>query len=295
MDIVKEENGRTFILPTKEIESPYSPLSTRIISFLARKSSYPKEIAKALKEDEQKIYYHVRKLEKSGIIRISRKQDIGGAVAKFYSLTKPSFFMKFSEFEEGRKVPSGNAFLEPFITDGKVNCRIVVGSPDPHGPEKARARDAYYAIDLALFLGSFVHQASAAASLDVDMKGDDLKNNLILIGGIVTNRISKLINEKLPVRFDASKNIYSSLSRRTYKSDDAGIIVKIPNPFDKSKCVLLLAGKRHSGTRAAILALLKRLDKIQEGNRCRKEISAKVVEGLDTDYDGIVDDVKILE
>ncbi len=295
MQIVKEENGRTLLLPTKEIESPYSPLSTKIISFLARKSSYPKEIAKALKEDAQKIYYHVRKLEKTGIIKLQRKEDIGGAVAKFYSLAKPSFFVKFAEFEEGSKVPLRNAFLEPFITDGKINCRIVVGSPDPHGPEKARARDAYYAIDLALFLGSFVHQASAAASLDVDMKSEDLKNNLILIGGVVTNKVSKIINEKMSIRFDSSRNIYSSLSKRTYKSDDAGIVVKMPNPFDKSKCVLLLAGKRHSGTRAAILAVVKKLGEITKGNRYRKETNAKVVEGLDADYDGIVDDVKILE
>ena len=292
MHVIKEENGKTFLLPTKEIESPYSPLSTKIISFIAKKSSYPKEIAKALKENEQKIYYHVRNLEKHGIIKLLRKEYIGGAVAKFYSLSKPSFFMKFADFEEGSRVPQANRFIEPFVSDGKINCRIVVGSPDPHGPDKARARDAYYAIDLALFLGSLAHKASPAVSLDVEMKSEDLKNNLIVIGGIVTNKVSKLINGRLPIRFDSSKNIYSSLSRKTYRSEDAGLIVKMRNPFDKSKSILLLAGKKHSGTRAAILAIVSRLDEMQKGSR---KTDAKVVEGLDRDYDGIVDDVRVLE
>lgn len=292
MQIVKEENGKIYLMQTKEIESPYSELSTKILSFLSKKPSYPKEMAKAMKENEQKVYYHVRNLEKSGIIKVARKQDIGGAVAKYYALAKPSFFVKFGDFEEGRKVPPANKFIEPFVEDGRINCRIVVGSPDPHGPEKARARDAYYAVDLALFLGSFAHKASPAVILDVEMKSDDLRNNLILIGGIVTNKVSKILNDKLPIRFDSSKNIYSSLSRKTYKTDDAGIIVKMQNPFDKSKYIMLLAGKRHSGTRAAILAVVNKLGEMQKGSR---KTDAKVVEGLDTDYDGVIDDVRILE
>ena len=46
-------------------------------------------------------------------------------------------------------------FLEPFVKDGKLNSTIIIGSPQSHGPERARSNDGYYAIDIALFLGSF--------------------------------------------------------------------------------------------------------------------------------------------
>src|SRR3989344_2403073 len=35
-------------------------------------------------------------------------------------------------------------FLEPFISNGQLDSLIIVGSPDPHGPDKARSRDGYY-------------------------------------------------------------------------------------------------------------------------------------------------------
>jgi DNA-binding transcriptional ArsR family regulator len=287
MYIYKEKEGRQFILATREVRKiPSSELPVKILFAISKKPSYAKEISKLLKEDEQKIYYHIRNLEKNGLIKITRKKDIGGSVAKIYSLTKPSFFVKFGEFEEGKKIPKENIFLDPFIREGKINSLIVVGSPDPHGPEKARARDAYYAIDLALFLGTFLHTTTDAVSLDIELRKDDLKNNLIIIGGVVTNKISKMINEKIPVRFDRKNNIHSSLSRKTYRGDDIGIIIKSKNPFDKTKHILLLAGKRQSGTKASIIAVTKKLNLLK---------NFSVVEGIDTDYNGVVDDAKVLE
>ncbi|MFH0832931.1 MAG: S-layer protein [Candidatus Aenigmatarchaeota archaeon] len=269
----------------------------KILTLLAKKQSYPKEIAKRLNVHEQKVYYHMRNMEKSGIIKIARKEEHGGAMAKIYALTKPSFFIRFKDFELANRIPrSGNCFLEPFIANGSLDAKIVVGSPDPHGPEKARARDISYAIELALFLGTFINNFNKSSTVfDTDMHEDDLKNNLILIGGPVTNKITRKINERLPVRFDDKKNIISTLSKRKYITDESGIIVKIKNPYDESKKILVIAGKRYSGTKAAILALLKNLDEIGKGNKHNKKIDAKVVEGLDSDYDGITDDVRILE
>ena len=113
-----------------------------------------------------------------------------------------------------------------------------------------------------------------------------MKENLILIGGPVTNRITKKINDKLPIRFDKRKNIYSSLSKKTYRSDDCGLIVKIDNPYNKEKKILIIAGKRNSGTRSAILAFLQKFNELSKSH---------VVEGIDQDSDGVNDFVKILE
>lgn len=287
MQIIKEENGNVYSISCAEIQKfPSSPLAMKILALLAKKPGYPKEIASLLKENEQKIYYHIRKLEKNGIIRIIRKEEHGGAVAKIYALSAASFAMRFKDFEKTRHVIRQNKFFSSFINDGRLNAKIAVGSPDPHGPEKARSRDAYYAIDLGLFIGTFLTNAESSVFLDTEIT--DMKESLIVVGGPVVNRITRTVNEKMPIRFDNKKNIYSSISKKTYKSDDCGLIVKMKNPLDGTKELLVIAGKRYSGTRAAILAFLKRFGEIEKRN-------CHVVEGIDTDFDGVVDDVRVLE
>lgn len=290
MFVVKEEKGKFYMLPSKEVGSiRFSPLAARILAFLARKPAYAKEIAEKLNVNEQKIYYHIRCLEKNGIIKVLKKEEIGGAIAKFYAVTKPSVFMRFSEFREASRIPKTCPFLSPFIEDGRLNARIVVGSPDPHGPEKARSRDINYAIDLSLFLGTFMTSfENPTTVLDTEIRESEMKDNLILIGGPVTNRVTRKINDRMPVRFDKKKNIFSSITKKTYKEDECGLVAKFTNPFDKNKKILVLAGKRYHGTKAAILALLKKFDELS-----KKDFH--VVLGIDADYDGVIDDVKILE
>jgi len=58
---------------------------------------------------------------------------------------------------------------------------------------------------------------------------------------------------------------------------------------------LVVAGKRFSGTRAAIIAFLKGFKKITDGNIHNAGIHAKVVEGIDLDSDGIIDDIEFRE
>ena len=297
MQIIEERKDGIYSLQSKEVKKiPPSDLARRILQALSKNPTYPKQLSMELNINEQKIYYHIRNLEKNGLIKVIRKEEHGGAVAKIYSLTKPSFFMKFSDLEKVEKIQRNiPSFLEPFITDNKINAKIVVGSPDPHGPEKARSRDAYYAIDFGLFLGTFASEARPSVSLDTEIRKEDLKDNLILIGGPVINKVTRLVNKDLQIKFNEKRNIYSELSKKTYSDDDVGIIVKTENPFDKEKSILVIAGKRYSGTRAAILSFLKKFDEIQKGNKFRKSVNAKIVLGIDTDYDGIIDDVRILE
>ncbi|MFC2143206.1 S-layer protein [Candidatus Aenigmatarchaeota archaeon] len=293
MHIVNEKNGNYFSLSSKEIKPPFSPLARKILNMLAEKPSYAKELAEMMRIHEQKVYYHVRILESMGLIRILRREERGGVLAKIYTLTRPSFFIKFKDFEKTEKIPKNvNEFLYPFVDDGKLNAKIVVGSPDPHGPEKARSRDAYYGIDLGMFLGTFLKNAKASVALDTDLRQYDLRDNLIIIGGPVINRITKQVNDTLPVKFDNKRRIYSNITKKLYRHDENGLIVKTKNPFDKDKKILVIAGRRYSGTRAAILAFLNKFDDIQVGN---KNKFAHVVEGVDNDGDGIIDDVKILE
>ena len=103
MFIAREKNGMK-IIPTKEA-SLLSEIETRILTALAKKPSYPKEMAKRLGMHEQSLYYHIRGLEKRGLIRVVKKEERGAALAKYYALTKPSFFVRFADFQPVEKLP----------------------------------------------------------------------------------------------------------------------------------------------------------------------------------------------
>jgi len=303
MFVIDKQKNEVYSLPAKEIAAAdagvlSSELAGKILNLVAKEPMYPIDIARSLKVHEQKVYYHIRNLEKAGIIKVVKKETRQGAVANYYSVTEPAFVIKFKDFEMTSKIGqirNESEFLEPFIKDGQLNALIIVGSPDPHGPDKARSRDGYYGMDLALFLGTFLNYVPKYnVKLDTEVRDEDFQNNLILIGGPVVNKVVEKVNQKLPIRFE-SGNIKSTISNEIYPQDECGIIVKTKNPFNSGKFILVAAGKRFSGTRAAIIAFLKDFKKITAGNINNPEIKAKVVEGVDIDSDGIVDDVEFRE
>ncbi len=303
MFVIDKQKNEVYSLPAKEIKAEdagavSSELANKILNLIAKEPMYTINIAKSLKMHEQKIYYHIRNLEKAGIIKVVRKETKQGATANFYGLTEPAFVIRFKNFETTSKIgqiKNESEFLEPFINNGQLDSLIIVGSPDPHGPDKARSRDGYYGMDLALFLGTFLNYVPQFnVKLDTEVRDEDLQNNLILIGGPVVNKIVDKVNAKLPIRFEDG-NLKSTISGEIYPQDECGLIVKTRNPFNKDKFILVVAGKRYSGTRAAIIAFLKDFKKITNGNIHNPSIKAKVVEGMDMDSDGIIDDIEFRE
>lgn len=306
MFIVKRQRSFISSLPAKEIVGAdagafASALSQRILRELAARPAYPMELARRLRENEQKVYYHVRRLEKAGMIKTVGTRAVMGVRAGIYGISEPAFFIKFRDFETTQKIKDiiePLPFIEPFVESGRLNATIVVGSPDPHGPQKARSRDGYYAIDLGLFIGTFLnHVPKLNVRLDTEVRDKELDGNLIIIGGPIVNTICSRVNRRLPIRFDEKDNlnIVSALSGRKYSSDESGIIVKAKSPFNAKKSILVIAGRRHSGTRAVLLAFLNHYAEIVRGNSHNPKYLAKAVEGVDLDSDGIVDSVEILE
>ena len=304
MYVVNKRKGKVRSLPAKEISGDSmkalaSRLSRRILETISSEQLYPRQIAKRLRENEQSIYYHIRKLESAGLIAVSGEKTVSGVKANLYSLREKAFVIRFGEYEEDKSigdVDDSAEFLEPFIEAGKLNAVIIVGSPDPHGPQKARSRDGYYGIDLALFFGTFLrYLPKLNVRLDTEVREEDLSRNLVILGGPIVNTVSARVNPHLPIRFDKSMNIVSTLSKKTYMDNESGMIVKADNPFNPRSKVLVIAGKRHAGTRAVMLAFLERYEDLSKGNLLAPHIMAKVVEGFDMDSDGIVDSVEILE
>lgn len=308
--LIEETKQGQKIYETLLLENPKlfsvlsSDLSLKIVKELGREPSCAMDVARRLNEHEQKIYYHMRKLEKLNVIKLDRIEERVGATAKIYSLASPVVSFKLLDrvfIKDVKTRPAESKFLRPFVEDGKFNSLIIVGSPDPHGKYKSPASDGYCVINLAGFLGQFVSNIPIPFyKLDTQINEKDLKRNLIIVGGPKANIISEKINKDLPIYFNYSKeflewNIVSTFSKNVYRERQFGFIVRIPNPFAEGKEILVLAGRGFTGSMAAVLGLTKYLKEVIKGNSFKPDVIAKVVEGIDVDSDGIIDDVEFLE
>jgi hypothetical protein len=285
----------------EDLKNLTSALGWKILQELAEPGC-PMDIAKRLHVHEQKVYYHINKFKAAKLIREIKRERRHGTVAVFYQTKDYAFGFRMAKTPEKETLsiasPKHSKLMEPFVSQGKLNAKIIVGSPDPHGPWKARASDSCCAIDFALFLGAFTDgTASPNYRLDTEIREKDLKGNLILIGGPTANMITNKLNPKLPVFIDMKHDvkIFSTLSRKVYGEDENGLIVSVQNPWDRKARILVVAGKRFQGTRAAIIALITKAERVFSGNKYDKSVTAKVVRGYDMDGDGIIDSAEILE
>jgi len=296
----------------ERLKAVFNKLSWRILQCLSEKEMYPLEVAKKLKVHEQKVYYHIRKLARAGVVNVVREEEKKGAVAKYYKASFPALGVELPFGYRKIKtisVPSiderTKEFLSPFLReDGAFDGKIVVGSPDPHGPFKARARDGHYASYLTLFIGQFVDlPENFAIKLDVDVKAEkDENNNLILVGGPGTNLITQEVNEFLPIRFNMMPSehgfllggLVSEKTKNVYSADTIGVLARITNPWNKEKRIIILAGNKAVGTKACVLALAK-FWKEALRNFGGEEEFATVIQGFDLDGDGKVDSIEVLE
>jgi DNA-binding transcriptional ArsR family regulator len=308
------QKGKEILLFAKprRLRMVLSRLSWKILSMLAEAEMYPMEIARKLGVHEQKVYYHIRKLERAGAIAVVREEEKKGATAKYYRAVSSAFGIELP-FGYRRVKPASFAFMDrrlqlffdPFIKeDGSFDGKIVVGSPDPHGPFKARARDGHYASYLAMFLGQFVRlPMDFVVRLDVDIKAEkEEENNLILVGGPGTNLLTQEVNDSLPIRFSMmpSKHgflfggLVSEKSKNVYTGDAVGVVARIVNPWNKEKRIIVLAGNKAVGTKACVIALAKFWRQTLKDFRAENDF-ATVIQGFDLDGDGKVDSIEVLE
>ena len=296
----------------ERLKTVLNKLSWRILQLLSEKEMYPMEVAKKLGVHEQKVYYHIRKLARAGVVKVVREEKKKGAVAKYYKASFPALgvelpfgYQKIKNISVPGIDDKMKQFLSPFLKeDGTFDGKIIVGSPDPHGPFKARARDGHYASYLTLFLGQFVDlPEDFLIKLDVDVKAEKEENkNLISVGGPGTNLITQEANEFLPIRFNMmpSKHgfllggLVSEKTKNVYTADTIGVIARITNPWNKEKSIIVLAGNKAVGTKACVLALAKFWKEALK-NFGDEEKFAAVIQGFDLDGDGKVDSIEVLE
>jgi DNA-binding transcriptional ArsR family regulator len=288
------------VVQPETMKSALHPIRWKILNMLSKEEMYPMGIAKKLGIHEQKVYYHIRKLEKAKMIKVTREEEFRGGNARFYGLNSPAFAVELpiGESKVGMKRISDEkliTFFSEFNSEGRFRGNIIVGSPDTHGPFKSRARDGHYATQLALSLGQFMDVPKEfVVTLDVDAK----EENSIVVGGPGTNMVCYNINKHLPVKFNIKKTdqgflfggLISSKTKNVYTEPTTGLVSKVKI---SGKTYILLAGVTAVGTKSAVLALTsftKQTLKDYDGMPF-----AKVIQGFDLDGDGKVDSVEILE
>src|ERR1700683_1252654 len=174
-------------------------VGARILGFLAKGPSYPSLVARELGVYHQTIYYHMRKLERAGLVKKEGTKMVRGGSADMYSLASDGYAVefdvrgaRFNGLAPAARSRGLGRFLREFVSEGVFDGWVVVGSPEPHGPNKTQGRDGHYAIQLGFALGHFVElPKSFPVKLDVDLKNErQEKANLLIVGGPRTNIVS---------------------------------------------------------------------------------------------------------
>jgi len=310
----KQQSGTEIVVFEKpqKLKMVLNKLSWKILSMLAEAEMYPMEIAKKLGVHEQKVYYHIRKLVKAGAIVVVREEEKKGAIAKYYRAVSSAFGIELPFGYRNIKAATFSymdellqQFFNPLIKeDGSFDGKIVVGSPDPHGPFKARARDGHYASYLALFLGQFVRlPVDFIIKLDVDVKAEkEENNNLILVGGPGTNLLTQEVNDCLPIRFSMMPSehgflfggLISEKTQNVYTGDGVGVVARIASPWNKGRRIIVLAGNKAVGTKACVLAIARFWKQTLKDFKAENDF-ARVIQGFDLDGDGKVDSIEVIE
>jgi DNA-binding transcriptional ArsR family regulator len=292
-----EYDDALFLNSAESIQALDNPLRRKILQLISQKPMYPMQIAKKLKLHEQKVYYHIRILQKEGFVELAETKEVRGTIAKSFRAASTNFIVqmgaRYRPIEELWKSRPNLSFFEPFASES-LNAKVVVGSPDPHGPHKARARDGHYAVDLGVFLGSISSLPKHfSVNLDVDVQLDKAQEHLILVGGPVTNLLTAQVNAHLPKRF-SDERPWGIKGLKLHTDDNVGLIARIQNPFQPSLFVLIAAGIRFSGTKAAVMGLTRFTKTVLTHFTGQKAFCA-IVQGFDMDGDGRIDSVELLE
>ncbi len=226
---------------------------------------YIKSIAKTLGLSEQKIHYHVTLLRDEGFLIPTKVVHIKRGRAKLFKPVSSNFLLTL-----GKKIPSlsetafGILFEKEFVDQGQFNGKIIVGSVEPHGNYDAVSRDGYLAGDLCLYIGTHLplqqgitHNHFVCTDLDYIPRNRNHRENLIIIGGHITNILTSQYNNVLKSKFDINflENRIVGI-KNEFTQPTHGMIAKFKNPLRKNSWILVLAGVGSLGTRAAIHSII---------------------------------------
>jgi len=286
-------------LDEKKIKALSDQTRRNILEVLAEDEMYPLEVARQLGVEKQKTYYHFNKLENADLIKKTGEASVSGGTATLYKASAPSFYFDTGKKGEKNYSPSMNQdvkqFLNPIVKEGEFNGSIVVGSPEEHGPDRVQARDGHLAGEIGLEIGKYVESDSRKVALDTEIVRDDrFDESMIMIGGVLTNTVTRKFNDKFPASFEGESFPYREIQtpEASYSDEAIGVVAKTDHPKNSDRALIMVAGVRNSGTEAAVLAF-KKLENLLDNYSAGDFYT--IVRGLDMDGDGEIDDFEVIE
>ncbi|GEM_PF-439974 len=248
-------------LAPRQLDALSDDTRQRIIRYLAENPSYPRQVSRDLSIPKQRAYYHFNKLEGAGLINQFKIEDVSGGSAEFFEPSSEAYVFdtenKVKEEVSWRYDTKARDFLHVGENqkDGSQSF-VVAGSPDQHGPDQVKARDGHLAGEIGLALGNY-GAGAFETSLDTEvMNTKDFGNNMILLGGVLTNTITKKFNQEFEARFEGEDFPYRKIEtpEETYTKGEIGVIAKAENPFSEDSWIIMVAGIQNRGTEAAVKA-----------------------------------------
>lgn len=290
-------------LTQKQLKALNNKHRQKIIQKLSQKPNYPAKIAKELQISKQKCHYHFKKLQEAQLVEKTQQENIKGGTATKYQPTNPSYTYipnknkgkQHQQLKNNQKIQN---FLKPLITENKkLNGHIVTGSPDKHGEDQVRSRDNHLAGEIMHKIGNYTQTTlKDTVKLDTQINNSQkYEQNMLLLGGILTNTVSRKYNQKFPAHFNEDQFPYREIQtpQNQYTDENTGIITKTRHPENRHHRLFMIAGVSHRGTKAATLAF-KDLEKTLKNYQSQEQYYI-IVEGLDIDGDGELDDYKVIE
>ena len=277
--LVKEDE----FLPVKELnEAGLEALSSDIRREILEKASSENlkvsDLVEDLGLDRQTAYYHLEKLEDSGIL------ESKGSRPKVFSADSSAYYFRpdFVEPEDNplmlENVPE---ILNGFVENRSIKAKIVVGAPYPHGEYDRRHKTAYKAGELSAVLGNYGSRREQMIYTDTELNDKLRKKPLISVAGSLVNTFSGEVNNKMPAKFTKDHD-HIITKENTYSGDETGFVAR--TEID-GKPRMLVAGLYGLGTSAAIEALSSRSQELGE--------KGAVVKGYGTKHS--IEEVKIVE
>lgn len=174
---------------------------------------------------------------------------------------------------------------------------ICYGDLKKHGLLKRKGShyDKNIAVSIFKEFNQILPDKDIILKSDIDISQEELiKNNLILLGGPLSNEIIYAINQMLPVQLVKTdkfglidKGLYSIAKEKVYYSRTIGVFEIIKNPWNKNKLIVILMGLHREGVKVASTLFIN--FKNLKLNKYNSKIPAKIAELRKN-----VDDSKIL-
>jgi hypothetical protein len=255
----------------------------RILRYLRDEGpDYASSISSALGIEEQRCRYHISCLLDQDFLEVSEAVPVNGSEAKNYSVSKSVHFRGSDPVSPSPPVGK-SVYSDLFSECSSVD--LVGGSPYPHGPKDVGARDTHLLGRVAKSVSRKAPGVHTNIRLDTHQRTSE---NMVSIGGPLTNTSAETVLSRAEPSFDGRKGFsYALEASSRYRQKNVGVVVFANEPVQ-----ICLAGVGLEGTKACVEFFCSA---DEHGMLSSSDPAYFVVEGLDSDSDGIVDEFQVLE